>query len=114
MINLIMDVKIYVASQHEKAWTRMVFFDEEFKIFAHTNEGIRQFIKQFTVIQDQRTYLLGYIHSVDDTPSLVTNDITRWTCKGISHRANDLPAVIYKNGHNYWYNNGKMYKHIYH
>jgi len=58
----------------------------------------------------------NFIKETDDYPTNYTGMIEdqsgnkRWYVEGISHRDNDLPAVIYKNGNQCWYVGGKLHR----
>jgi hypothetical protein len=47
--------------------------DEDFRVFACSNEGINQFIRTFlnTVNGETKLDLLNVYHNVDDLPSIV-------------------------------------------
>jgi len=47
-----------------------------------------------------------------DPPTKINFEGTKFwkNSKGEFHRDNDLPAVIYKNGSKYWYQNGKRHR----
>lgn len=58
----------------------------------------------------QLTYLFGKEHSIYDKPSRIENGHKQWHYKGILHRGNDKPAIIYSDGHMVWYKNGMKHR----
>lgn len=109
-MDLVLDIKIYIASFNYFAWFMMYFMDVEFKRYASSDEGIRCYIKNFIESIGRRT-LLPFInnhveHSINDEPSdslrfnIFSNGVLydsyylyqKWHQMGKLHRENDLPA----------------------
>lgn len=107
-MDLILDVKIYIASFDQEVWIKMVLYDDAFKQYAYTL-GARQFIELFHVKDEKGTLLFGLNHSIYDQPSYIWKDGTlEWRYLGKRHRENDLPSVIYNS--KYWQLHGKMHR----
>ena len=83
-MDLILDVKIHIASFDQEAWIKMVLYDDEFCNYAYTINGSLKFIHYFKRVVNNQTFLFGKFHSIDD-----------------------LPAITDANGNKYWYCNGK-------
>lgn len=117
-MNLILDVKILIASFFAESWISMYIIDEEFSFFAKSNNGIREFKRlfeskvkvDFGIYVEKRYYLLGYIHR-DIRPAVVRksrdNTITyrAWYYKGEPHRL-WYPAIIC-GGYQQWWEHGR-------
>lgn len=110
IIDLILDVKIYIASFDENVWINMVLYDKEFKKYAYKKEGLKQFVAYFTKVADNQTRLLGRLHSINDLPAHTNDGNLRWYYNGNPHRENDLPACINVNGNMHWYYNGNRHR----
>ncbi len=55
--------------------------------------------------------LFGKCHRGNDLPAIVYADRTQmWYQHGKIHRDNNLPAVIHNDGYQAWYRHGKAYK----
>lgn len=109
-MDLILDVKIYIALFDEKTWIKMVLYDEAFCLYAYTEKGKKQFVNAFKKNISGRTYLFGYLHSFNDEPAEVYQYGNKWYYNGSYHRENDLPAVIWDNGDQEWWYNGKQHR----
>lgn len=113
-MDLILDVKKYIAKIDEHAWISMYIVDEEFKHYAQSASGINMFINIFlTTIVENNTMLstvLGLKHSLDDKPASIHVKKSKWYHMGIKHRNNDLPAVIHSDGGKYWYHHGLLHR----
>jgi len=56
-------------------------------------------------------YKNGLSHRENDLPAIIYNTGTMaWFINGERHRGNNLPAVIYYNGTMSWYKDGKLIK----
>lgn len=86
--------------------------DEEFRMFACSDEGINQFIRTFlyTVKGETKLGLLDVYHNVDDLPAIINTAGKYWYCMGKIHRSYDLPAIIYSAGWQEWFYNGKHHR----
>ena len=112
-MELILDVKILIASYHEDIWIKLVLLDEEFKQYAYKLQGVKQFVNLFTRIIRNQTTLFGKPHSIDDNPVDINKEqkeYVQWFYSGKLHRDNDLPAIVYKNGTQSWYKNGLAHR----
>ena len=73
-MDLIFDVKHYIALQNSDAWYWMVQLDDEFKIYASSINGIKEYKKIHTKvsINKDRTSceLFGQLHR-EDGPALI-------------------------------------------
>jgi hypothetical protein len=50
-------------------------------------------------------------HRDNDLPAIIWSDGSQfWYVNGEIHRDNDLPAIIYANGHKEWWVNGKLHR----
>lgn len=59
-----LNLKIYIASFDENTWIQMIICDEHFRQYAHTSEGIKKFIMNFTRIYRYQAYILGNYHQL--------------------------------------------------
>lgn len=110
------DVLTYIATidAHDDmgdVWFKLWLIDEGFKKYGN----IRIFIENKTMHYRHKneihiTYLFGEEHSIYDKPSRVENGHKKWHYKGILHRNNDKPAIIYSDGHMVWYKNGMVHR----
>lgn len=136
-MDLILDVKVLIASHDEEVWFWLYMHDEEFEKFTHTIDAIKLYNKLFYMWcyeETSRYYtesylLLGKLHRMDgpafistgyygiriNNGMLTANDASMfnayevWCQGGIVTRGNDLPAVINKE-ERVWYNNGKRHR----
>lgn len=110
MFDLILDIKIYIASFDEKVWIKLTLYDEEFKQYTITKTGINQFVNYFHYKINNDTYLFHCLHSIDDKPAVIRNYKNEWCYQNELHRENDLPAAIYNNNAKAWYYYGKLHR----
>ena len=82
MNQLILDVKIHIASLSSDSWYKLTLIDEEFKEYSKSIIGINMFIRLF------------YTMSIKD------NDIS-WKIFEKLHSFNDKPAYIRADGSQY-------------
>ena len=107
-MELILDVKLFIASIDEEVWIKLMLIDNNFNQYAFKEEGMNKFVEQFTKKKDNCTYLFGKLHSINDLPAKIcTSGDKYWCYDGKIHRENDLPAVIYADGDKCWYYDGK-------
>jgi antitoxin component YwqK of YwqJK toxin-antitoxin module len=110
-MELILDIKSYICKFDEEVWIKMVIYDEEFKLYSHSKDGINQFIKLFYRENNGERLLFGKLHSVNDLPAIIhANGTKYWYCNDKIHRENDLPAIIYANDNKHWYCNGEIHR----
>lgn len=125
IIDLILDIRIKIASYDKNAFYLMYRYDDEFKKYAHTTEGIEAYESLF-IIKNTLPYsgiyyycLSGIFdgrydgrpHSAFDIHTIIyKNGIKVWYKYGREHRAYDRPAVVYPNGKMEWYFNGKRHR----
>lgn len=89
-------------------------------VFSDTNELIqytknlqeRNSILHFgeQKISSIKTFSNGRLHSSLDMPAFQSTEKQEWRRRGILHRSNDLPAVVYKNGHKEYWENGLLHR----
>ena len=113
-MELILDIKILIASFYEETWINMVLCDDEFKSYAYTNKGAKKFISLFTEhdIEPSNincTKLFGRKHSIYDEPAAYGKDYMAWYYQGQLHRDNDLYAMQ-EYGSQFWYYMGKLHR----
>jgi hypothetical protein len=90
-MELVFDVVKLIASYHKDTWYNLYRVDERFYEYARTDVGIREYIELATEHMSinngykKETRLFGRLHSI-----------------------HDLPAVIYKDGSQYWYKNDEL------
>lgn len=84
-----------------------------FRYGVHFNQ---KFLKQYFTKIIKTTYCIAYglpngkFHR-DDEPALIfKHGVQYWYQNGYLHRDNDLPAIIYPNGIQEWYQNGKRHR----
>jgi hypothetical protein len=65
------------------------------------------FSQKWVFVGDE-TYRNGKYHSFDDKPAKVTKYGRAWYQYDELHRDNDLPALIYYDGSQEWYQHGKI------
>lgn len=112
---LILDIKIYIAVQHPKAYYHLYRYDKEFAEYAKTQSAIKQYIIQFNkpIISDFGNtiyYLFKRAHREDDLPAVIYYDGTgSYWYNGMIHRDLDLPAITYSNKVEY-YKYGKLHR----
>lgn len=110
MLKLILDVKICIASFDEDVWYWFYRYDNEFKNYAYTNAGRHMFIQMHHQKKNRRTYVCGYMHSINDQPSFVNHLGHYYHARGKNHRDNDLPAIILHDGTKHWFHQGMNHR----
>lgn len=107
IVDLILDIKIYIALFDENVWIKMVLYDKEFFRYAYKEKALKQFVDNFHQTIDNKTYLFGKLHSINDKPILKGIADKYWYYNGLIHRDMDLPAIIDNTGAKCWYLYGK-------
>lgn len=117
MNNLILDVKIMIASFHEDTWYHLYCYDEEFRKYSTKITSIQKFIELFTIrkvemnehYQIESYYLFGKLHR-NELPALIYtgNCHTILEDNNFSVRS----GGIYRKNYSYqiWYQCGKVHK----
>lgn len=134
MDNLILDIKINIASKHHMIWYYMWLYDYNFKKYSLTQEGINDFLRYFhyTIKYNGITkhYIFEKLNNILNLPSVITFNRKEWYLNDKKHRLygpavikgkykeywingnkhrDNYPAVIYKGGRMEWYTNGCIY-----
>ncbi len=112
-MNLLIETKIIIANFDQEAWIKLAIYDEEFRNYAYTKVGRKQFIDLFTVMDINVTLityiLFGKLHR-DDGPAMISSIGTQgWFQNGKTHRE-DGPAIIWSEGIQHWYQNGTIHR----
>jgi hypothetical protein len=112
---LILDVKKYIATFNKEAWYWLYQVDLEFKEYASSEDGIKEYkrIHYDVVIKPNKTkyYLFGKLHREEDLPAIIYADGSQeWYKNGLLHREGDLPAIIWADGTSEWWINGKLHR----
>jgi hypothetical protein len=108
LLELILDIRIKIASYDASAFYWMYRYDDEFKKYAHTIEGVKSYVSLAVVKNITNGYISYRIfdiaHSMFDEPSIIANNgIKAWYKNGLLHRANNMPAIIWHDGtEEYW------------
>jgi hypothetical protein len=135
MNELILDIKILIASYDDTVWARLYARDNEFNSYAKTDTGINMFISLFwkesvSVSGAIERQIFGKLHSFYDIPayvlifdykcsdeSIITYDYREWYKNGKLHRDEDKPAYIHTSTpYNHyrdtkrWYQNGALHR----
>lgn len=113
LLDLILDIRIKIASYNESVFYWMYLYDDEFKEYAHTIEGVKSYVS-LAVVKTITNVHISYrifdvAHSIFDEPSVITKSgIKAWYKNGLLHRTNNMPAVIWPDGTGeYWINGFK-------
>lgn len=99
--NVILDIKIYMASFDQEAWIKMVLYDKEFKAYACTNIGMKKFIDIFHQVKYsgallKTTYLFGKKVNINNKAAVTsTNGYEEWY---YNNEQLHIYGVIRKNG----------------
>lgn len=135
MNELVLDIKILIASYDDILWARLYAHDNEFSAYAKTDVGINMFISLFwkesiNVSGAIERQIFGKLHSFYDIPArvlifdyrasdsfVITYDYREWYKNGKLHRDEDNPAYIqttipYKHYSDTkrWYQNGMLHR----
>ena len=112
-MDLPLDIKYKIASFDMDTWIRLSYMDDEFKKFSY-GIGRKLFIDLFTVINEygncKNWTIFGKRHRFDDLPAVIYSIGQEWYQNGKLHRDNDQPAVININGGKQWYQNGSRHR----
>lgn len=112
--DLVLDIKVHIASFNQHVWLIMVLYDKEFYHYAQTIEGKKQFVDKFHRVKDYTTghaiFLFNYKHSINDKPAEIIHNSQYWCYKDLPHRDNDLPAIIRSDGFEAWMINGQYHR----
>ncbi len=112
-MDLLIETKIIIAAFDQEAWIKLAIYDEEFRNYAYTDVGRKQFIDLFTVmdiINGIITYkLFGKTHRNNGPAIRWENGTSYWCQNGNIHR-DDGPATVWSNGRQDWWQNGKQHR----
>src|SRR5271170_6044899 len=94
-----LEILIYIAKYNEHVWYLLYLADDRVKTYTH-NGGFKEFRLLFTQIQitqfDTTYRILNKLHRDNDLPAIIYANGTQWWYqRGVYHRDNDLPAIIY-------------------
>ena len=122
LCDLILDIKILIASFDEIAWYNLYRVDDEFRQYVRTEEGCARFIDLATIDEYEcdeygcyytSKKIFGIIHyqHINDIPAVIYDEGTQaWYKNGKLHRERDLPALVNADGNQEWYKNGKIHR----
>jgi hypothetical protein len=128
MNELLLDIKILIASYDDTAWARLYAHDNEFNLYAKTDVGINVFISLFwkESVNDGliRRTIFEKLHSFYDIPayvlifdyisfdsSIVKYEYQKWYKGGKLHRDDDMPAYIHTTtSYNHYHDTKKWYQ----
>ena len=90
---------------------KRILSDKEIQWFKLKNIRLK-LLETYKNINGYQVWLKnGLSHRDNDLPAMIYPDGTQyWYKNGIKHRDNDLPASIYSNGHQFWYKNGNLHR----
>lgn len=120
MNELVLDIKILIASYDDTVWARLYAYDNEFKLYAESDVCINMFISLFwkETINDGliRRTIFEKLHSFYDIPAYIQatipynhySDTKKWYQNGILHREHNRPAIV-DDGVEKYYMNGIPY-----
>ena len=115
-MDLPLDLKYQIASFDMDIWIRLSYMDDEFKKFSY-GIGRKLFIDLFTIIHENKHCkfwtIFGKYHRFDDQPAIIFADgEQRWYQNGKLHRdgPEGQPAMIDANGGREWYQNGQLHR----
>lgn len=120
LTELLLDIKIIIASVSIKTWYILYQYDNEFKHYACSYEGIRNFIRLFATEEIGNSMkisrIFGKIHSIDDLPA-ITDTITGnqvWYYDDKIHRKKYPAYIEYDFNNNIikeeWYSHGMRHR----
>ncbi len=111
-MDLLIEIKILIASFKQETWIKLVIYDSGFCQYAYSRPGRKRFIDLFTVIKlaERFTFyeLFGLIHRSDGPAVRWLKGTWKWYQNNKLHR-DDGPAIIYSSGDQYWYQNNKLH-----
>ncbi len=115
-MDLILDIKILIASLNQDVWIKLVLYDDDFHKYAYTIAGRTRFIKLFAVIEVVKVgnarikhKLFGKKHRIGGPAIIWLNGRREWYRNGKSHR-DDGPATIWPDGAQDWFRNGRLHR----
>ena len=120
-MNLILDIKIYIASIDEITWYNLYRVDNEFRQYAKTEEGCARFIDLATIDEyecdedgyhhiSKKIFKIVHYRHINDLPARIYYDgAQEWWKNGKIERDNDLPAYV-RADVSIWYKNGKKHR----
>lgn len=112
MDDLILDIKIIIASYDDHVWYSMYKYDKEFTSYCKSSLGMKTYVQLFTYIKNNNTeyYLFNKLHSNYDHPAQIDiYGIQWWYYHGTMHRENDQPAIICDSWKR-WYIHGNLHR----
>lgn len=107
-MNLILDVKIVIASHDKDVWFKLMMIDEEFESYTYTQMGLQVYRDAFVTIeklQFQTWYRLGDISKCE----YPFNDMTVWYTlnpKGVQYKLcihRDFGPAVIRSDSQAWY-----------
>ncbi len=111
-MDLLLDIKILIASFDIDVWVKLAIYDDEFKQFACSAISVKQFIKLFTMCEIssgvRRYTLFNKLHRLDGPAVIKPCGSQIWYRNDFVHRE-EGPAVIFANGLIYWVQNNKYH-----
>lgn len=115
MNDLILDIKVIIASYNKYVWYYLYKYDKEFRSYAISEAGKKKFVCLFTKYKkypdgEKQSLLFGELHSVYDKPAISTYDEKLWYYNGRLHRDNDKPASVTQYGDLAWFKHGKLHR----
>ena len=110
-----LEIKIIVASFDEKIWIQFALWDEEFKKYAYSLNGVIDCISVFTTCNTEINVtgynIFGKLHRINDLPAIeYANGTKAWYKNGKCHREMDKPAFEYADGTKRWYIHGTLHR----
>jgi len=84
--------------------------------YIHTTTGRNLFLatcsRRDDIFHESLTYsiITGMLHSFYDQPAITSSVFQIWYRHGERHRLNNSPAVVFRNGDQHWFLNGKLHR----
>ncbi len=96
---LILDTCYQVGRHNEVAWVWLAIVHKEFKVYAFSDEGVREYVRLYTEQFNTKTFkytkLFGKFHSLFGEPAAEwSNGDKSWYYNGLLQRSDDKPSVI--------------------
>ncbi len=117
-MDLLIEIKIIIASFDQEAWIKLVIWDDSFRQYAYSDNGRARFIELFTIVKTTRFYdasaigsweIFGTLHRELLPAMLDGRGNVLWYRGGVQHRE-DGPAVITSDGSQLWYQHGDLHR----
>ncbi len=117
-MDLLIEIKILIASFDQGVWIKLVIYDDSFRQYAYSDGGRARFIELFTLIQivsipriaEVRQWCLFHrLHRIDGPAEICDNGDQCWYRNGKLHRDNG-PARVYANGTLSWHHHGCLHR----